>query len=106
MMPAILATFFNPAPLQGVMIVGSTKGRKLRAHSNGAAGETGHPLKQLRQMSNQDDTMNLKHLSVAVPAALIMLGNGTANAGQTINEVGALACVTDKWDERKPGKGT
>ena len=30
--------------------------------------------------------MNLKHLSVAVPAALLILGNGAANAGQTINE--------------------
>ena len=44
----------------------------------------------------QEDTMNLKHLVVAVPAALIILGSGTANAGQTINEAGALACVTDK----------
>ncbi len=87
------------------MIVGSTKGRKLRAHSNGAAGETGHPLKQLRQMSKQDDTMNLKHLFVAVPAALLILGNGAANAGQTINEAGALACVNDKWDEKEPEKG-
>ena len=45
--------------------------------------------------------MNLKHLIVAVPAALCIPGNGTANAGQTINEVGALACVTDKWDENE-----
>ena len=33
--------------------------------------------------------MNLKHLIVAVPATLFVLGNGTANAGQTINEEGA-----------------
>ena len=49
--------------------------------------------------------MNLKHLFVAVPAALIILGSGTANAGQTINEAGALAGVTDKWDEKEVEKG-
>ena len=49
--------------------------------------------------------MNPKQLLIAVPAALFMLGNGTANAGQTINEAGALACVTDKWDEKEPEKG-
>ena len=32
--------------------------------------------------------MNLKHLFVAVSAALCILGNGTANAGQTINKAG------------------
>ena len=30
--------------------------------------------------------MNLKHLFVAVPATLCILGNGAANAGQTIDE--------------------
>ena len=49
--------------------------------------------------------MNLKYLIVAVPAALCISGNGTANAGQTINDVGALACVTDKWDEKEVEKG-
>jgi len=49
--------------------------------------------------------MNLKHLFVAMPAALCILGNWTANAGQTINEAGALACVTDKWDEKEVEKG-
>jgi hypothetical protein len=49
--------------------------------------------------------MNLKHLFVAVPATLIILGNGAANAGQSINETGAFACVTDKWDESEPEKG-
>ena len=28
-----------------------------------------------------------------------------ANAGQTINEAGAIACVNDKWDEKEPEKG-
>jgi hypothetical protein len=49
--------------------------------------------------------MNLKHLFVVVPATLFILGNGVANAGQTINEAGALACVTDKWDEKEVEKG-
>ena len=49
--------------------------------------------------------MKLKQLFVAVPAALLVLGSGTANAGQTTNEAGALACVTDKWDEKEPEKG-
>jgi hypothetical protein len=49
--------------------------------------------------------MNLKQLFVAVPAALFILGNGAANAGQTINEAGALAGVVDKWNESEPDKG-
>ena len=49
--------------------------------------------------------MKLKQLFVAVPATLLVLGSGAANAGQTINEAGALACVTDKWDEKEPEKG-
>jgi len=49
--------------------------------------------------------MNLKQLFVAVPAALFILGSGAANAGKTIDEAGALACVTDKWDETEPEKG-
>ena len=49
--------------------------------------------------------MNLKHLFVAVPTTLLILGSGVANAGQTINDVGAMACVNDKWDEKEPEKG-
>jgi hypothetical protein len=49
--------------------------------------------------------MNLMQLFVAVPAALFILGSGAANAGQTINEEGALACVNDKWDEKEVEKG-
>jgi hypothetical protein len=48
--------------------------------------------------------MNLKQLLVAAPAALLILGNGAANAGQTINEAGALAGVVDKWNESEPDK--
>ncbi len=49
--------------------------------------------------------MNLKRLFVAVPVALIFLGSGTANAGETIDVAGALACVNDKWDEKEVEKG-
>jgi hypothetical protein len=49
--------------------------------------------------------MNLKHLFVAVPAALLVLSSGAANAGKTINEEGVLACVNDKWDEKEVEKG-
>jgi hypothetical protein len=52
-----------------------------------------------------EDPMNLKHVFVVVPAALCILGNWTANAGETINEAGALGLVTDKWDEKEVEKG-
>jgi hypothetical protein len=53
----------------------------------------------------EDLTMDLKLLFAAVPAALLILGAGAAKAGETINEAGALACVTDKWDVKEPEKG-
>ena len=49
--------------------------------------------------------MNLKQLFVAVPAALLTLGNGVAIADQTVDVAGAIACVMDKWDEKEPDKG-
>ena len=49
--------------------------------------------------------MNRKTLLTALPAALLILGTGAANAGKTIEEAGALACVIDKWDEKEPEKG-
>jgi hypothetical protein len=49
--------------------------------------------------------VKLAHSLAAVPAALFILGSGTANAGQTINEAGAIACVNDKWDAKEPEKG-
>ena len=49
--------------------------------------------------------MNPKQLVIALPAAFLMLGNAPAKAAQTIDESGALACVTDKWDEKEPEKG-
>ena len=48
--------------------------------------------------------MHLKHLFIAAPAALLILGSGAANAGQTINEAGALTCLNDKWNEKEPEK--
>jgi hypothetical protein len=50
-------------------------------------------------------TMNLMYVFVAVPAALLMLGNCVASAGQTINEAGVIVCVNDKWDEKEVEKG-
>ena len=38
-------------------------------------------------------------------ALLILASGNPANAGQTINEVGAIACVNDKWDEKEVEKG-
>jgi hypothetical protein len=49
--------------------------------------------------------MHLKLLFAAMPAALLVLGSGVANAGETIKEVGAIACVNDKWDVKEPDKG-
>jgi hypothetical protein len=49
--------------------------------------------------------MNPQQLFVAVPAALLILGSGVANAGKTVEEAGALVCVNDKWDEKEPEKG-
>ena len=49
--------------------------------------------------------MNIRQMLVAVPTALSILGAGIATAGETIDENGALACVTDKWNETVPEKG-
>ena len=49
--------------------------------------------------------MSLKNLFLAVLAALFILGGGTANAGKTTEDSGALVCVNDKWDETEPDKG-
>ena len=37
---------------------------------------------------------------------LLVLSHGTANAGKSVEEAGALVCVTDKWDEKALEKGT
>ncbi len=46
-----------------------------------------------------------KQLLVAVPVAVLILGQGVANAGKIVEEAGAIVCVTDKWDEKEPEKG-
>jgi hypothetical protein len=53
----------------------------------------------------REDIMNFKQLSVALPAVLLLLGSGAAKAGQTINDAGTMASVTDKWDEKEQEKG-
>jgi hypothetical protein len=52
-----------------------------------------------------EDIMNLMHVFVASTAAFLILGSGAAKAGQTINDVGAIACVNDKRDVKEPKKG-
>jgi hypothetical protein len=47
--------------------------------------------------------MTLKYLCLAVPA-IFTLANWPANAGQTINEAGAIACINDKWDGKEVEK--
>jgi hypothetical protein len=49
--------------------------------------------------------MRFKHVFVVSSAAFLILGIGAANAGQTINQEGILACVNDKWDEKEVDKG-
>ena len=49
--------------------------------------------------------MNTLQLAAIVSAALLALDAGPAGAGQSIDEAGALVCVTDKWDEKEPEKG-
>jgi hypothetical protein len=58
-----------------------------------------------RSTSRKDIAMTPKQLFAALPAALLVLGNGAANAGKTVEEAGALVCVTDKWDEKELEKG-
>ena len=48
--------------------------------------------------------MTIKKLLIAAPVILV-LSLGTANAGQSVEEAGALVCVTDKWDEKELEKG-
>jgi hypothetical protein len=57
-------------------------------------------------MLAREDTMNLKHLLLAVPTTLLVLGSGVANAGQTINEAATMACVNDKWTRRSLRRAT
>ena len=49
--------------------------------------------------------MNTLQLATFVSVALLGLDAGVANAGQSIDEAGAFACFTDKWDEKELEKG-
>jgi hypothetical protein len=49
--------------------------------------------------------MKHKQLFVVVATTLLVVGTGAAHAGNTIDKVGALACVNDKWDVKEPDKG-
>jgi hypothetical protein len=46
-----------------------------------------------------------KFAFVCIPAALIVLGNDIANAGQIVEEAGTMACINDTWDEKELEKG-
>jgi hypothetical protein len=73
-----------------------------------------HPAINLIELEKKEDTMNRKHLLSNVSVllfiassgtAIVIAGSGAAIAGKTVNEVGALVCVTDKWEEKEPEKG-
>ena len=49
--------------------------------------------------------MTFTQLLLATSSGFLIIGNGVANAGQTINEAGAIACVNDKWAVKEPEKG-
>src|SRR5262245_3340182 len=49
--------------------------------------------------------MSLKQRLVTAPVASLILANGEAIAGQTVDVAGTIACVMDKWDEKEPDKG-
>jgi len=49
--------------------------------------------------------MSLKHVLVASTTAFLIFGSGAAKAGQATDDVGVMACVNDKWDEKEPEKG-
>jgi hypothetical protein len=49
--------------------------------------------------------MTLKQFSVAASVVFLILGEGAASAEKTVNEAGALVCVTDKWEEKEIEEG-
>ena len=58
----------------------------------------------MKRISNKN-AMILNQLFAATSAALFILGNAAANAGDPIKDTGAMACVNDKWDVKEPEKG-
>jgi hypothetical protein len=49
--------------------------------------------------------MYIKQLFVILPASMLVFSSGAAIAGETKDDRGTMACVTDKWDETEPEKG-
>jgi hypothetical protein len=49
--------------------------------------------------------MTFMHVLFSSATAMLMLGAVSAKAGETINDVGAMACINDKWDVTEPEKG-
>ena len=49
--------------------------------------------------------MKLNHLFSTSAVLFLIAGSGAANAGKTIDEEGARACVIDKWTMTEPDKG-
>jgi hypothetical protein len=49
--------------------------------------------------------MKFMHVLVSSGTAMLVLAAGSAQAAETINDVGAIACINDKWDVTEPEKG-
>jgi hypothetical protein len=49
--------------------------------------------------------MTFMQVLLGSATAMLMLGAGSAWAAETINDVGAMACINDKWDVTEPEKG-
>lgn len=49
--------------------------------------------------------MNDKYLIAAGLLSLFIASPEPANAGQSIDVAGTMACINDKWDEKEPEKG-
>jgi hypothetical protein len=49
--------------------------------------------------------MKLNHIIITIPAVFLIFNSSMAIAGKTINQAGALVCITDKWEEKELEKG-
>ena len=63
------------------------------------------PIPPVPTLIERKDFAMDRQLLVAVPAVLFILSCGVANAGESIKDTGAMACVTDKWEVKEPEKG-
>lgn len=46
-----------------------------------------------------------KHFIPLLPALLVLVSDGAALAGNSVNETGAIVCVNAKWEEKEVKKG-